>query len=588
MKAMGANVIVDALRANGVNHIFGVPGGHLLKFYDALHASDDMNVVLTKHEAGAAFMACGFSQVSTRPSVAVGTVGPGATNLVSGVATAFMDSIPMLVITAQVGTATIGKGGLQEATGLGRSIDHCELFSTMTKASMRISGPSMLADGVANALRLAMNGRPGPVHLDIPADVFSAESEAVVPKRVERLRTTPPGDTIAEMARLLSASKRPAILAGRGSLEAAEELATLSKHWGIPIATTLPAKGVVAENNALSLGTLGIYGSIAANKYMRSGVDVLLAVGVSFHEFTTHAWDDRFTPTRALLQIDIDPWELGKNYEATVAAAGDAKPTLAALIRQLATEDETNTTSNVPHEALAEEVRRLKADKRHFDDPASRSNETPMKPQRAMRALREALPHDALVFGDIGNSLTWLEAHFPVIEPGTFFIGSGLASMGYGVAACIGGQLADRARRVVCVCGDGDFQMQGMEVLTAVNYELPVVWVVLNNGKLGMIQDVQDTLFSGRHIASTFRNPDFVAFAESCGATGFRVSRPGDAVDVLREALNTKTPSVVDMVIDPDEAPPFDARAEAMVRAWGQKPSLLKKVKMVPELIRRV
>jgi acetolactate synthase-1/2/3 large subunit len=586
VKRTGADLILEVLRENSVDHIFGVPGGHLLKLYDSFYAADDFNVVLTKHEAGAAFMACGFAQVSGRTSVAVGTVGPGATNLISGVATAYMDSIPMLVITAQVGGSTTGKGGLQEATGEGRSIDHCELFRSVTKHSMRISNAGRLADMLSSALRTAINGRPGPVHVDIPADVFSAEVSDQRVTVVERFSSVPPVGKLTEMATLLAAARRPAILAGRGSLEAAEQIALLAHRWKIPVATTLPAKGVLPEDDDLSLGTLGIYGTVSANKYLRSGIDVLLAVGVSFHEFTTHAWDERFAPKDALLQIDVDPWELGKNYAASVAAIGSAKPALEQLVEMLGASEPVETIKQARRQ-LADEIVRLKADKRHFDDPKAASDDVPIKPQRLMRDLRMALPLDALVFGDIGNSLTWLEAHFPVLRRNSFFIGSGLASMGYGVAACVGGKLAAVDRPVVCICGDGDFQMQGMEVLTAVNYGLPVTWIVLNNGKLGMIQDVQDILFGGHHVASAFRNPDFVKFAEACGARGFRVTEPGAIVDTVESALACGCPAVIDIVIDPDEAPPFDARAEAMVRAWGQKPPLLKQIKMIPELMRR-
>ena len=585
MSRTGAQALVEVLRRNQVDHVFGLPGGHLVKFYDALYEAPDINVVLTKHEAGAAFMACGFAQVSGRPAVAVGTVGPGATNLVSGVATALMDSVPMLVLTGQVGSSAVGKGALQESTGEGRTFDQVELFRPLTKHAARIVSAGRLGEMVSNALRMAVNERPGPVHLDVLADVFAEDAGDRLPAPVERFAPVAGREQLRRMAQLLTAANRPAILAGRGALGAAAELARLVHEWRIPIATTLPAKGLVPEDEPLSLGCLGIYGTIVANKYLRGGVDVLLAVGTSFHEFTTHAWDPRFLPRTALLQIDIDGAEVGKNYEVGVGVVGDAAATLTLLIEELASLDGAAALNR--RAGVVDELTRLKRDKRHFDDPLASSDDMPVKPQRLMLELRRALPPETIVFGDIGNSVTWVEAYFPSLQPGTFFIGSNLAAMGYGTAACVGGKLAARDRPVVCVCGDGDFQMHGMEVMTAVNYELPVVWVVMENGKLAMVQDIQDTLMAGRRIGSSFHNPDFVRLAEAFGARGFRAEEPSQIGEVIREAITCGQPAVVAVPIDPDVKPPFDARAEAMVRAWGTSPPLLKKLAMVPELLRR-
>jgi acetolactate synthase-1/2/3 large subunit len=532
-------------------------------------------------------MATGFAQVSGKIGVCTGTVGPGATNLTTGVATAYMDSIPALVITAQVGTSAVGKGALQEATGEGRTIDHVELFDGMTKYSTRVSSASRLADAFRNAYRQAINGRPGPAHLDIMAHVFLAETEVDSDSFQEKIARFPMSghrESIAKAADLIVSAKKPAILAGAGAMEASGEIAALAEKYTIPVATTLKGKGVVPEDHALCLGCLGLYGSNAANKYLRSGIDVLLAVGTSFSEYTTHSWDERFRPSSALVQVDVDSWELGKNYPASVGIMGDAKTVMRELLEQMKNREPIRTSAD------AKAVRDMKRQRKYFDAPEMRSESSPVKPQRFVKSLRELLPRDAIVFGDIGNTLAWLEICYQVYEPNTFFICPTLAPMGYGVSASIGGQLAAHEKRVICVCGDGDFQMQGMEVVTAVNYNIPVKWFVFNNQSIAMIRDTQDIMFKGRRISSEFINPDFVKLAEAMGAAGLRISKPREIEPVVMEALSNGRPTVVDVVIDQDEAPSFDARAEAMARAWGigRSAPIFTKLKMLPEFLKRI
>jgi acetolactate synthase-1/2/3 large subunit len=267
---------------------------------------------LTKHESGASFMATGYAQVSGNVGVCTGTVGPGATNLVTGVASAYMDSIPVLVITAQVGSSGVGKAALQEGTGEGRAIDHVEIFDGLTKYSTRIFSVAKLHDSLRNALRVSLNGRPGPVHLDIMAEVFAAEVEVdenSVKEKMGRYASGGQKEAIEKAAQLLLSFKNPAILAGAGASEASSELLELAEKFSIPVATTFRGKGIIPEDHDLCLGCLGLYGTNVANKYLRSGIDVLVAVGTSFSEFTSHAWDERFQPSTALIQMDVDSWE---------------------------------------------------------------------------------------------------------------------------------------------------------------------------------------------------------------------------------------------------------------------------------------
>ena len=330
MKGSAADVLIKYLEQEGVEYIFGVPGSHLLPLYDAIYKNGNIKPILVRHEAGAAFMAYGYAVTSGRLGVCCGTVGPGATNLATGVASAYMDSVPMLVLTAQVGTTAIGKGALQEGAGAGRTINHVRLYESMTKMSaMELRGAN-LPFTLRRALRAALTGRPGPVHIDLPADVQAETIEEDLPSVASYRPETPTGvspDQIAAVARILADSEKPALLVGFGHAagHGENELVELAERFSLPVATTLRAKGQFPEDHPLALGCVGLYGTKTANIYLRSGVDVLLALGTSFHEFTTHVWDPAFQPSRALVQVDADPTELGKNYAVTHGVVADCR-----------------------------------------------------------------------------------------------------------------------------------------------------------------------------------------------------------------------------------------------------------------------
>lgn len=561
----GAEIIVRYLEEEGVQYLFGVPGGHLLQLYDALYSSKKIKPVLTRHEGGASFMACGYALATGKIGVCCGTVGPGATNLITGVAAAYADSIPLLVLTAQVGTTTMGKGSLQDSTGRGRAISQVGLFSNICKLSMMETRSENIAATLRYALRLAYDGRPGPVHLDIPADVLKGHAQFELwPSKSYRVEQgiVSNSDSIAQAAGYLAQAKRPGILVGWGAVcsKAHNEIRGLAELLGIPVATTLRAKGIIPENHPLSLGCIGLYGTNAANSYFRSNVDVLLTVGCSLHEFTTHAWDEALMPTDALLQIDIDSSEIGKNYPVTVGITGDAKQVLTSLVSTLSGMD-------IPkHE---EWLQSFKASKGYFDEPSMQASTTPIKPQRLMADLNRALPDNTVIVSDIGNCLTWVERYFQTRTPYSMYALTGLAAMGSGVAASIGIKLALLDTPVVCICGDGGFQMTGMEVSTAVNLDCPVVWVILNDSRLGMINDVQRVNYKERYIATNFRNPNFSDMARSFGAEGFQISSPDEIVSTIKKAISIRKPVIVDVIIDPTETPPLKPRMLALKRSFG-------------------
>ncbi|MFH0916219.1 MAG: thiamine pyrophosphate-binding protein [bacterium] len=581
MKGTGAQILVRYLENEGVKYVFGLPGGHLLTFYDALLQSS-ITPILAKHEGGAGYMAAGHALVGGGLGVCCGTVGPGATNLVSGVAAAYMASLPVLVLTAQVGTPSIGKGALQEAAGVGRTFSQTELMSTVTKYSTMVPNSDKVPEALQRALRIAFSGRPGPVHLDLPADAQRGRTEDPVidPEKYRpALRTMPLEADLRRAAELLAGAEKPGILVGAGGRKggAPGSILRLVETLQCPVATTLPGKGAIPEDHPLALGCIGLYGTRAANSYLRSGLDVLLVVGSSLHEFSTHVWDPALQPSKGLIQVDVDPEEIGKNYPADVGLLGDAEIVLAGVLEQVealgsgvpGTESQTGRRTE---RRTAEDLAALKSRTEYFGEPAMQSEDIPLKPQRVMAELREALPDETIVFTDIGNSVTWVERCFLARRPDTTMSLSGLAAMGSGVAAGVGGKLAAPDRPVVVVCGDGDFQMHGMEVMTAISHRIPVVWVIMRNDALAMIRDVQTMTYKGRYVASDFAGPDFVALAESMGALGLRAAAPGEVAASLRSALAADKPAIVEVPIDPTEMPPAKARMMALDRSLGNPP----------------
>ena len=342
-------------------------------------------------------------------------------------------------------------------------------------------------------------------------------------------------------------------------------LLRLAELLACPVATTLPGKGALPEDHPLALGCIGLYGTRAANSYLRSGLDVLLVAGSSLHEFSTHVWDPALRPSKALIHIDVDPDEIGKNYPVEVGLLGDAGVILKALVERV---ERMKTGERRP----AEDFPALKARTEYFAEPAMTSTEVPLKPQRVMAELREALPEDALVFTDIGNTVTWVERCLLARRPDMTMSLSGLAAMGSGVAAVIGGKLAAPDRPTLVVCGDGDFQMHGMEVMTAVSHNIPVVWLILQNDTLAMVRDIQTMTYKSRYVASEFATPDFTKLADAFGVLGLRAERPGEVTTAIRSAFAANRPAIVSVPIDPNEMPPAKARMMATDRSLGNPP----------------
>jgi acetolactate synthase-1/2/3 large subunit len=570
-----AHLLLRYLEQEGVDCLFGIPGGPLMPLYNALFERGKIRPILAKHEAGAAFMADGYARVSGRLGLCATTTGPGATNAVTGIACARRDSVPVLIITAQIALAAFGKGAAQESTPM--AIDIVDLYKGVTKASVMALSADKVADMARMLLRTALTGRPGPIHLSFPADMMETQVPGDVLKP-DQYRPTPElfdRRTVREAAGLLLKARRPAILAGYGVhiSRAYDELRSLAERLRIPVATTQKGKGVFPEDHILSLGVFGFAGSPQADAVLLDeDTDLLLGVGTGFGELATHAWDPRLVQGRRLLQIDVDPAEIGKNYPVTVGLVGDARQVLREVDFQIERDGKWVDGSEDAGVRLAR-VRAVKTMAGRWADPKGMDSlASPLHPARVVAELRRALPDDGILFTDIGNVMAWALHYFTVREPGTFFINMGFGSMGHAVAASIGGKLAAPRRAVVALVGDAAFAMNGMEVHTAVENRVGVVWVVMNNGGHGMVRLGEKVQFKGRFSSASFEHPlDVAAMAEAMGAVAYRADKPSQVERAVRDALALGRPAVVDVRVDPDIQPPMGVRLATLDKFFNRE-----------------
>jgi acetolactate synthase-1/2/3 large subunit len=561
-----AEYLIDALADAGVSHLFGVIGGAVVPLFTAT-VGRRTQIVMAKHEAGAAFMADGYARVSGGLGACVATSGPGATNLITGVASAYADSIPIIVLTGQVATKSFGKGAFQESSSEG--VDIVDVFKRVTRYSTLAFRADRLPDIWHKALRTALGGRPGPVHLSLPADVQeqSLSMPAGSPLKIPRTKNYD-REAIKQTALYLLRARRPAILAGHGAIlsDASEEILALAEMLEIPVATTPKGKGLFPEDHRLSLGPFGYSGSPLALWYLlESGVDVLLVVGTSLSEWGTQGWDRRLQPSEALIQVDIDPYEIGKNYRITVPVIGDAKSGLTELCYEIRRQRQRYLhwrRGNGKVEPPPDRPRFVNAS-------AMDSTAVPIKPQRLMRDLQEALPRDTLLFVDGGANRAWAIHYWESLYPRTFFCATGLASMGFGVAGAVGAKFAAPDRLVVSIVGDGGFLMNGVEVSTAVHYGKQVIWVVLNDAGYGMAYHAL-RLLKQPDVATRYPRIDCAKVAEGLGAQAFRIREPGQINrDLIGRIIESGRPTLLDVEIDPNEIAPFGSRIATLSDALG-------------------
>ncbi|NQS88900.1 thiamine pyrophosphate-binding protein [Patescibacteria group bacterium] len=565
MKMTVADLILKYIEAEGVEYIFGIPGTSLVPLFEACNRNSNIKPILTKHEEGAAFMADGYARVKESLGVCFGTSGPGATNLVTGVANAFVDNIPLLVLTGQVSTSAYGKGTFQDSTREG--VDSVSMFDPITKYSSMMISKYKAPEEIREALRIALTGKKGPVHLSLPKDIMSEEIEADVLPPSTYLIPVEYFDRrlVIEAAQKLVHAKWPAILVGTGAVTsgACEDIRDLAEMLSIPVATTPKAKGAFPEDHPLALGVLGLCGSPLAESYIKSGqIDVLLVIGASLNQITTMSWDPRLAPSKCLIHINIDPAEIGKNYRADIPLVGDA----CTIINEISFRVLRNLVQGKEKRKDREKrIANFRQETGMYIEPEKlKSESVPIKPQRMIRELQEVLPEDAILFVDTGNHICWAIHYMKFYRPNSFISAFGMLTMGYASAAAVGGKLAAGEHPVVALVGDGCFQMNGMEVATAVNYDIPVVWIVQNNAKLGLVHDLQKFSLGDKTVTTTFKQVNLAKVAEGLGAVGYRIERPNELKELLPKAIASGKPTVIDCIIDPDEVPPLAPFVEGL------------------------
>lgn len=541
MRLSGAQILLECLRQEEVTHIFGYPGGAVLPIYDAIFDCKDILHVLVRHEQGAAHMADGFARSTGKVGVCLATSGPGATNLVTGLATAQMDSIPMVAITGQVRTTAIGKDAFQEA-------DITGITMPITKHSYLVKRVEDLAPALAEAFHIATTGRPGPVLVDIPLDVSRAIMEFDpandYPKQVAIPSYKPAGPQgripelqIRKAAQLIAEAQRPVLYVGGGAVasDAQAEVTALAERTNILLTTTLLGKGALDETHPLSIGMLGMHGTAYANHAVNQS-DLLIAVGARFDDRVTGDVS-KFATGAKIIHIDIDPAEIGKVVPADVPIVGDVKAILTEMLKHVQ-----------PREATAWNETILEWKERF---PLVYPRDGKLYAEYVIEQTSEVFDHDCIMTTDVGQHQMWAAQYFKCRRPHQWVTSGGLGTMGFGLPAAIGAQFANPDKRVVCLSGDGSFQMMTQELMTATVYGLPVITVIVNNKSLGMVRQWQEMFYAERYSAVDLQaSPDFVKLTEAYGGVGFRVEKPEDVRAVLEKAKAiTDRPVVIDCII---------------------------------------
>lgn len=574
-KMRAVRYLVEQSHEEGVKYFFGMQGGGISPLFNELYDYPHIKTILSRHEQGASFEATGYAMVTGKAQMVGGTVGPGAVNVISGLHPAYQNSVPILAVVSNAPTLHFGRGGIQDATGWGpRSISHVGMAEPVTKWAKTIFRPELVPEAVRRAFRIMYSERPGPVLLDICFDAFMPEVDAEI-RSPDTYRPTcrVRGDSekIRQAAELLVKAQSPSILAGGGvaGSGAFAELLELSQLLSIPVATTLMGKSAFPEDHPLALGCIGFFGHDAAGLALKKGrTDVLLAIGTIFHMYTTNAWADDFGGDK-LIQIDIDPTEIGKNYPINVGIVGDARYVLQDLLDSVKTliskmDPSRRRELEDLRKERAHEILKIKGETKYYQEPQMLSDATPIKPQRALKELRDFLDKDAILLCDAGNNLTWTERYVQSYLPKTFFVDGGHTSMGASLALAIGAKMGAPNKQVVDVIGNAAFHMLCKEVVTASTYNIPVVWFILNDRMLGAIAHYVGKFGYGElwpieRYASTgpeLYDMNFVKFAEACHVHGQRVEKPGEIRDALRNAFESGKPALIDVDIDPDEIHP--------------------------------
>ena len=542
----GAEILVRCLKEEGVEYLFGYPGGSVLHIYDALYVQDEVKHVLVRHEQAAGHAADGYARASGKPGVVLVTSGPGVTNAVTGIATAYMDSIPLVIFSGQVPTALIGNDAFQEVDSVG-------ITRPCVKHNFLVKDVTQLAETVKKAFYIATTGRPGPVLVDLPKDVTIAKTEFHYPKKV-KLRSYNPtikghAGQIRKAVDLILSAKRPMIYTGGGVVlsDGSTELVELTQLLGYPITQTLMGLGAYPATDKQFIGMLGMHGTYEANMAMHE-CDVLIAIGARFDDRVTGKID-KFCPTARIVHVDIDPSSISKNVKVDIPIVGSVPHVLRAMINVIRDEK-----LKPDAEALARWWRQID-EWRAMKSLSYRNSEEVIKPQFVIEKLYQVTGGQAIITSDVGQHQMWAAQYYHFDRPRQWINSGGLGTMGFGLPAAMGAKFAFPDQDVVCVTGDGSIQMMAQELSTMKQYHTPVKIVNLNNGYLGMVRQWQEFFYQKRYCMTYFEAlPDFVKLAEAYGHVGMRIEKPGDVEGALREAFALKDRTVfLDFLSDPAE-----------------------------------
>ncbi|MDD4202609.1 MAG: biosynthetic-type acetolactate synthase large subunit [Candidatus Omnitrophica bacterium] len=540
MQLTGSQILLECLKKENIDIIFGYPGGQVIPIFDKLYDEKAIKLILPRHEQGAVHAADGYARATGKVGVCLATSGPGATNLVTGIATAYMDSIPMVAITGQVKTHLIGNDAFQEAdiTGITRPI---------TKHNFLVKDVKELAKTMKEAFHIARTGRPGPVVVDIPVDVQNALTEFKYPKEVHMRSYNPKykGHTgqIEKLAKAIANSQKPVIYAGGGIIlsNSSEELTTFVRKTQIPVTTTLMALGVFPETDRLSLGMPGMHGTAYANHAIQES-DLLISIGSRFDDRVTGKLE-LFAPKATIAHIDIDPASVSKNVEVDIPIVGCAKQILTEL-------------NKIVKKADTEEwLKTIDCWKKKM--PLTYSKDNKLRPQYVIEQIDEITKGEAIIVTEVGQHQMWAAQFYNYTKPRTFISSGGLGTMGFGFPASLGVQLGCPDKKVFVIAGDGSIQMNSQELATAVIENIPVKIAILNNGCLGMVRQWQELFYNKRYshtcLAKGKYCPDFVKLAESYGAKGIRITKKEDVNKAIKDSLKYNGPVVMEFVVEPEE-----------------------------------
>lgn len=543
-----SELIVRYLEKLGIEYVFGIPGAHILPVYDALHGSK-IKSILTKHEQGASFMAGGYAQNSGKVGVCIATAGPGATNLVTGLAHAFMDRLPVLAITGETPTYSFGKGALQESSGQGHSINQNYIFRGITKYHTIVQRTDYILKILREVTSILLSKNPGPVLLSFPYNVLK---ETVDKALIDNILMSGPASQEGEdsipsqvILKMINVSANPVVIAGYGSIlaRAEDSLASFCGTLKIPAATTLKARGIIPEDSALSLGVLGITSNELAYKYISEKADLVIFSGASYGERTSCNWDQYLIKDKKLIQIDSNENQLNKAFHADIALHCDVKAFFDAIIPRISSE-----TVKPKHTA---ELENYKAKYVNHD---VKDNEF-LLISYFLNNLNDHFKGDALFFDD---NIIYMQRFCDITKSRTYMPNSGLSSLGRAIPAAIGAKLSTQ-KPVIAILGDGGFQMCCMEIMTAVNYSIPISIVLLNNSSLGLVRKNQFHNYNSRFISSEFTNPDYEKLAESFNISYFRVASCSDADIVFRNTDFKNNINLIELILDKDEFPNYSS-----------------------------